>query len=94
MRTILILMRVLEISPNLTVAASQRLSFRKAKTFEKSKGGIPTSLRTIGTKHLRNSPHPIHTVSVKRMPKKDMPGWGFNVPNLEEWEALELAFED
>ncbi|KAM7531281.1 hypothetical protein LguiB_034691 [Lonicera macranthoides] len=60
----------------------------------KNPGGIPTSLRTIGTKHLRNSPHPIHTVSVKRMPEKDMPGWGFNVPNLEEWEALELAFED
>ncbi|XAR70309.1 hypothetical protein NMG60_11027119 [Bertholletia excelsa] len=31
-----------------------------------------------GTKHLRDRP-----------PPKDMPWWGSNVPNLEEWEALE-----
>ncbi|KAL3818078.1 hypothetical protein ACJIZ3_003983 [Penstemon smallii] len=42
-----------------------------------------------GTQHLRDSPPPIHTVNVKRLPEKDLPGWGSNVPNLEEWEALE-----
>lgn len=47
-----------------------------------------------GTKHLRESPPPIHTVNVKRLPEKDMPGWGSNVPNLEEWEALEHAVGD
>ena len=47
-----------------------------------------------GTKHLRDSPPPIHAVSVKRMPEKDMPGWGSNVPNLEEWETLEHEVED
>ncbi|PSS04164.1 RNA-binding protein [Actinidia chinensis var. chinensis] len=47
-----------------------------------------------GTKHLRDSPSPIHTVNVKRLPEKDLPGWGSNVPNLEEWEALEHEAED
>ncbi|KAK2989085.1 hypothetical protein RJ640_018874, partial [Escallonia rubra] len=47
-----------------------------------------------GTKHLRDDPPPIHTVNVKRLPEKDLPGWGSNVPNLEEWEALENAVED
>ncbi|KAF5182365.1 Rna-binding protein nob1 [Thalictrum thalictroides] len=46
-----------------------------------------------GTKHLRDSPPPIHLVNVKRMPAKELPGWGSNVPNLEEWEALEHAVE-
>ncbi|PIA34765.1 hypothetical protein AQUCO_03700200v1 [Aquilegia coerulea] len=46
-----------------------------------------------GTKHLRDSPPPIHLVNVKRMPEKELPGWGSNVPNLEEWEALEHAVE-
>lgn len=47
-----------------------------------------------GTTHLRDIPPPIHTVNVKRLPEKDMPGWGSNVPNLEEWEALEPEAED
>lgn len=47
-----------------------------------------------GTEHLRECPPPIHTVNVKRLPEKDMPGWGSNVPNLEEWEALEHQAED
>lgn len=47
-----------------------------------------------GTKHLRDSPPPIHAISVRRLPEKDMPGWGSNVPNLEEWEALEHEVED
>ncbi|KAL2547528.1 Nin one binding (NOB1) Zn-ribbon like [Forsythia ovata] len=49
--------------------------------------------QTHGTQHIRESPPPIHTVNVKRLPEKDMPGWGSNVPNLEEWEALEHATE-
>lgn len=47
-----------------------------------------------GTQHLRDSPPPIHAVNVKRLPEKDLPGWGSNVPNLEEWEALEHADEN
>lgn len=47
-----------------------------------------------GTEHLRDSPPPVHTVNVKRLPEKDLPGWGNNVPNLEEWEALENEVED
>ncbi|GFP79508.1 RNA-binding protein nob1 [Phtheirospermum japonicum] len=47
-----------------------------------------------GTQHLRDTPPPIHTVNVKRLPEKDLPGWGSNVPNLEEWEALEQAFDN
>lgn len=42
-----------------------------------------------GTKHLRDAPPPLHTVNVKRLPEKDLPGWGSNVANLEEWEALD-----
>ncbi|KAH6817096.1 RNA-binding NOB1-like protein [Perilla frutescens var. frutescens] len=44
-----------------------------------------------GTQHLRDSPPAIKAVNVKRLPEKDLPGWGSNVPNLEEWEALEHA---
>lgn len=47
-----------------------------------------------GTKHLRECPPPTHMVNTKRLPEKDMPGWGSNVPNLEEWEALEQGAED
>ncbi|XP_047324201.1 RNA-binding NOB1-like protein [Impatiens glandulifera] len=46
-------------------------------------------LQIHGAKHLRDSPPPIKTVNVKRLPEADMPGWGSNVPNSEEWEALE-----
>ncbi|KAL5702086.1 hypothetical protein ACHQM5_027346 [Ranunculus cassubicifolius] len=44
-----------------------------------------------GTKHLKDSPPPVHMINVRRMDEKDMPGWGSNVPNLEEWEALEQS---
>ncbi|KAH6818230.1 RNA-binding NOB1-like protein [Perilla frutescens var. frutescens] len=44
-----------------------------------------------GTQHLRDSPPAIKAVNVKRLPEKDLPGWGSNVPNLEDWEALEHA---
>ena len=37
-----------------------------------------------GTQHLRDRPPPIHMVNVKRLPEKDLPGWGANVPNLKE----------
>ncbi|KAI3468756.1 hypothetical protein Pfo_025419 [Paulownia fortunei] len=47
-----------------------------------------------GTQHLRDSPPLIHAVNVKRLPEKDLPGWGSNFPNLEEWEALEHAVEN
>ncbi|KAJ9147906.1 hypothetical protein P3X46_030020 [Hevea brasiliensis] len=47
-----------------------------------------------GTEHVRDAPPPIHTINVKRLPEKDMPGWGSNVPNLEEWEALEQEAGD
>ncbi|XP_065858242.1 RNA-binding NOB1-like protein [Euphorbia lathyris] len=47
-----------------------------------------------GTKHIRDVPPPIHTVNVKRLPEKELPGWGSNVPNLEEWEALEQESGD
>ncbi|KAF9619982.1 hypothetical protein IFM89_010598 [Coptis chinensis] len=46
-----------------------------------------------GTKHLRDTPPPVHLVNVRKMPEKELPGWGSNVPNLEEWEALEHAAE-
>lgn len=47
-----------------------------------------------GTHHLRETPPPIQTVTVKRLPEKDLPGWGSNVPNIEEWEALEHEFDN
>ncbi|KAJ8768461.1 hypothetical protein K2173_021614 [Erythroxylum novogranatense] len=47
-----------------------------------------------GITHLRDAPPPIRTVNVKKLPEKDMPGWGSNVPNLEEWEALEREAGD
>lgn len=47
-----------------------------------------------GTTHLRECPPPVHMVNTKRLPEKDMPGWGSNVPNLEEWEALEQDADD
>ncbi|CAN1189812.1 RNA-binding NOB1-like protein [Linum perenne] len=47
-----------------------------------------------GTQHLRDAPPPVQTVNVKRLPEKEMPGWGSNVPNLEEWEALEQEAGD
>ncbi|KAK1260969.1 hypothetical protein QJS04_geneDACA001967 [Acorus gramineus] len=46
-----------------------------------------------GTGHLRDAPPPLRFVNVKHLPEKDMPGWGSNVPNLEEWEALEHVGE-
>lgn len=47
-----------------------------------------------GTQHLREIPPLIQTINVKRLPEKDLPGWGSNVPNLAEWEALEHAMDN
>ncbi|EOA29195.1 hypothetical protein CARUB_v10025467mg [Capsella rubella] len=47
-----------------------------------------------GTKHLRDVPLPIQTVRVKRSLPEELPGWGSNVANLEEWEALENDTEE
>ncbi|CAI9772702.1 unnamed protein product [Fraxinus pennsylvanica] len=83
-------------------------ALRKAINFARATGDLQTlsdvdlklialtytlESQTHGTHHIRDSPPPIHMVNVKRLPEKDMPGWGSNVPNLEEWEALEHATE-
>ncbi|XP_062027633.1 RNA-binding NOB1-like protein [Rosa rugosa] len=47
-----------------------------------------------GTERLRDCPPPVHTLNVRRLPEKELPGWENNVPNLEEWEALENKAED
>ncbi|KAM5570483.1 RNA-binding NOB1-like protein [Rosa sericea] len=47
-----------------------------------------------GTERLRDCPPPLHTLNVRRLPEKELPGWETNVPNLEEWEALENKAED
>ncbi|KAJ8646581.1 hypothetical protein MRB53_008329 [Persea americana] len=53
----------------------------------------PLEAQIHGTEHLRDNPPPLHMVNVKRLTEKAMPGWGSNVPNLVEWEALENAVE-
>jgi RNA-binding protein NOB1 len=47
-----------------------------------------------GNKHIRDCPPPVHVVNAKTLHEKDMPGWGSNVPNLKEWEAIEHAVGD
>ncbi|KAI3756442.1 hypothetical protein L1987_56262 [Smallanthus sonchifolius] len=84
-------------------------SLKKVISFAKATGDLQTlsdvDLKLIsltytlesqihGTSHLRDSPPPIRTVNVKRLPEKDLPGWGSNVPNLAQWEALEHAVGD
>ncbi|XP_076945456.1 RNA-binding NOB1-like protein [Bidens hawaiensis] len=81
-------------------------SLKKVISFAKATGDLQTlsdvDLKLIaltytletqihGTSHLRETPPPIRTVNVKRLPEKDLPGWGSNVPNLAQWEALEHA---
>ncbi|MCO5600061.1 hypothetical protein L7F22_054169 [Adiantum nelumboides] len=44
--------------------------------------------QTYGSAHLRPSPPPIHVAQVTHMRERDLPGWGSNVKNLEEWEQL------
>ncbi|QHO02104.1 Nin one binding (NOB1) Zn-ribbon-like protein [Arachis hypogaea] len=47
-----------------------------------------------GAQNIRRSPSPIQPVNIPRLLEKDMPRWGSNVPNLEEWEALKHQAED
>ncbi|KAJ0974251.1 hypothetical protein J5N97_016216 [Dioscorea zingiberensis] len=42
-----------------------------------------------GTHHLRECPPPLHVVNVKSLKETEMPGWGSNVTNMAEWEALD-----
>uniref|UniRef100_A0ACD5TBD6 Uncharacterized protein n=1 Tax=Avena sativa TaxID=4498 RepID=A0ACD5TBD6_AVESA len=46
-----------------------------------------------GTSHLREHPPPLHVVSVRSLKESPLPGWGNNVPNLAEWEALDKMSE-
>ncbi|EPS69113.1 hypothetical protein M569_05652, partial [Genlisea aurea] len=84
-------------------------SLKKVISFAKATGDLQTlsdvDLKLIaltymfetqfhGTRNLRENPPPIQAVYFKRLPEKDLPGWGSNVPNLEEWEALERAIDD
>ncbi|XP_037452013.1 RNA-binding protein NOB1-like [Triticum dicoccoides] len=46
-----------------------------------------------GTSHLREHPPPLHVVSVRTLQEAPLPGWGSNVPNLAEWEALDKMSE-
>ncbi|KAK8946462.1 hypothetical protein KSP39_PZI006356 [Platanthera zijinensis] len=46
-----------------------------------------------GTDHLRTKPPLFHTINVKSLPEIQLPGWGDNVPNLAEWEALEQVID-
>ncbi|PKA48617.1 hypothetical protein AXF42_Ash020490 [Apostasia shenzhenica] len=47
-----------------------------------------------GTSHLKKKPPALHVVNVKHLPDAQMPGWGNNVPNLPEWEALEQIADE
>ncbi|XP_071730725.1 RNA-binding NOB1-like protein [Rutidosis leptorrhynchoides] len=84
-------------------------SLKKVISFAKATGDLQTlsdvDLKLIalthtlesqihGTSHLRDAPPPIRTVNVKRLPEKELPGWGSNVPNLAQWEALEHVVGD
>lgn len=46
-----------------------------------------------GADHLRKSPPPLNLINVKKFPEPQLPGWGDNVPNLAEWDALEQMSE-
>lgn len=44
--------------------------------------------QTYGSAHLRSRPPPVQVTQVKHIRERDLPGWGANVQNLEEWEQL------
>ncbi|KMZ67589.1 putative RNA-binding protein nob1 [Zostera marina] len=46
-----------------------------------------------GAQHLREKPPPLRMVNMKHLSEPEMPGWGKNVSNLAEWEALETMAE-
>lgn len=47
-----------------------------------------------GSSHLRTQPPPLQVLSKGNSKHKDPPGWGSNVPNLEEWEEIGNLEED
>ncbi|KAH9290453.1 hypothetical protein KI387_034570, partial [Taxus chinensis] len=81
-------------------ALKQIISFAKATGDLRSLSDVDIKLLALtytleaqvhGTAHLRTKPPPLHVLKVRRLPEKDLPGWGYNVPNLDEWEELERA---
>jgi RNA-binding protein NOB1 len=42
-----------------------------------------------GTAHLRECPPPLTVLNVKNFKETQMPGWGTNVTNLADWDALD-----
>eukprot|EP00249_Psilotum_nudum_P018668 c26909_g1_i1 orf=117-2021(+) len=42
--------------------------------------------QAFGTSHLRVRPPPLHLANVRSIQEQQLPGWGSNVPNPEEWE--------
>lgn len=47
-----------------------------------------------GSAHLRTRPPPLHVTQVRHVHERDLPGWGTNVQNLEEWEELPQEPDD
>lgn len=41
-----------------------------------------------GSKHLRIRPPPLQVTQARRLSDQELPGWGNNVPNIEEWEEI------
>ena len=41
-----------------------------------------------GSLHLRSKPPPLQVLQASHLRERDLPGWGSNVQNLEEWEDL------
>ncbi|KAL1200347.1 RNA-binding NOB1-like protein [Cardamine amara subsp. amara] len=92
-----------------TIEEPSRESLSKVDKFAKATGDFPClsdvdrklialtyTLEALvnGTTNLRDVPPLIQTVRVKRLPEKELPGWGSNVANLDEWEALEKETEE
>eukprot|EP00250_Pteridium_aquilinum_P003035 c13365_g1_i1 orf=115-1974(+) len=50
--------------------------------------------QTYGYAHLRARPPPVHVAQVRHVRERDLPGWGSNVQNLEEWEQLSHESDD
>ncbi|KMZ73275.1 putative RNA-binding protein nob1 [Zostera marina] len=46
-----------------------------------------------GAQHLREKPPPLRMVNMKHLSEPEMPGWGKNISNLADWEALETMAE-
>ena len=46
-----------------------------------------------GSLHLRSKPPPLQVLQASHLRERDLPGWGSNVQNLEEWENLSRQSE-